>query len=318
MRAVMYHYVRPTVRGLPHFRYLHLEDFREQLAFFKAQFGVLMPEAFLEMLAQRKMPDRGIVLTFDDGLKEHIDCAASELERAGLRGFFFVNTAPFSRGEALDVHRIHHLIGEFGGETVLEALQQSQILADKLKPADDAFAATTYQHQTNSAATTQVKRILNYATDRQGRAEALRTLERRLGADVSWKKDFYLTIGDVRSLRMRGHYVGSHGVSHQVLSALSREEQQAELAQSHSDLEMDSLAQDWRLFCYPYGGPSTFTAQTVEELMQAGYSAAFCVAPGDILSSSDPYRLARFDCNMFPFGAASLGPERAAGRNLQE
>lgn len=318
MRAVMYHYVRPAVPGLPHFRYLHVEDFREQLAFFKAQLGVLMPEAFLEMLAQRKMPERGVVLTFDDGLKEHVNCAASELERDGLRGFFFVNTAPFSGGEALDVHRIHHLIGEFGGETLLEALQQSQILAESREPADGVFARTTYQHQTNSPATTQVKRILNYEIDRQGRAEALRTLELRLGADVSWKKDFYLTIDDVRTLRMRGHYVGSHGVSHQVLSALSRKEQRAELAQSHADLEMGGLARDRRLFCYPYGGPSTFTAQTVEELVQAGYSAAFCVAPGDILSSSDPYRLPRFDCNMFPFGAASLGSERAAGRQLQE
>lgn len=314
----MYHYVRQAVPRLPHFRYLHLEDFREQLAFFKAQSGVLMPEAFLEMLAQRKMPERGIVLTFDDGLKEHIDCAARELERAGLRGFFFVNTAPLSGGEALDVHRIHHLIGEFGGETVLEALRQPEVLAEKPETANSAFVGTTYQHQANSPATTHVKRILNYEIDRQARAEALRALEQRLGAEVSWKKDFYLTIDDVRTLRKRGHYVGSHGVSHQVLSALGREEQRAELAQSHADLEMDGLAKDARLFCYPYGGPSTFSEETVEELAQAGYSAAFCVKPSDIVGSSDPYRLPRFDCNMFPFGAASLGPERAAGRQLQE
>ena len=48
------------------------------------------------------------MLTFDDGLKDHIRYVAPELERRGWSAFFFVNTAPW-KGELLDVHKLQLL-----------------------------------------------------------------------------------------------------------------------------------------------------------------------------------------------------------------
>ena len=41
MRIATYHYVRPADPDLPFFRYLHLEDFRAQLDFFRRRYRMV-------------------------------------------------------------------------------------------------------------------------------------------------------------------------------------------------------------------------------------------------------------------------------------
>jgi hypothetical protein len=73
------------------------------------------------------------------------------------------------------------------------------------------------------------------------------------------------------------------------------------------------------LFCYPYGGRETFDDQTESLLADHGIKAAFAVDPRPVSPSDFDRRFALpcFDCNMFPFGTASLGRNRAQGRDLR-
>ena len=98
MKAITYHYVRPDTLGLPHFRYLHIDDFRQQLDRFVANDDLVEREVFFRALESGAAPARGCVLTFDDGFKDHFDFVLPALEARGLWGIFYVPTGMYASG----------------------------------------------------------------------------------------------------------------------------------------------------------------------------------------------------------------------------
>src|SRR5512141_2911835 len=122
MKAIMYHYVRPSDPELPYFRHLDFEDFQKQLDYFDDHFGYVPYADFLQSLSAGE-PTQGVVLTFDDGFKDHYQYVFPHLRERGLWGIFYVPTGVYGQGKLLDVHRIHMLLGKYGGKTIFEALQ---------------------------------------------------------------------------------------------------------------------------------------------------------------------------------------------------
>src|SRR5436853_162197 len=55
------------------------------------------------------LPERALLVTFDDGLREQVDCALPVLDRVGIPAVFFVTTAPLARHIVNSVHQIHLL-----------------------------------------------------------------------------------------------------------------------------------------------------------------------------------------------------------------
>lgn len=105
MKAIMYHYVRQNDPELPYFQHLHLEDFEKQLDFFSEQFGFLSKADFLQSL-ETGTPKDGVVLTFDDGFKDHYQYVLPCLRERGLWGIFYIPTGFYHSGKLLDVHRL--------------------------------------------------------------------------------------------------------------------------------------------------------------------------------------------------------------------
>ncbi len=87
--------------------------------------------------------------------------------------------------------------------------------------------------------------------------------------------------------------VGSHTVTHPVLSALPLKEQKTEITRSKVRLE-EILNDRIVSFSYPYGGHSHYTAQTVAAVREAGYECACSNFSGIVRHSVDPWQLPRF------------------------
>jgi peptidoglycan/xylan/chitin deacetylase (PgdA/CDA1 family) len=99
--------------------------------------------------------------------------------------------------------------------------------------------------------------------------------------------------------------LGSHTVSHPVLSKLDRASQMAEIRDSFAFLEQVCGALYPKTFCYPYGGFHSFTAETQEILNEENCVFSFNVEPRNIeLADTRANRqaLPRFDCNAFRYG----------------
>ena len=114
MKAVMYHYVRHHDGAAPYQRYLHVDAFERQLDELGSRWGFVDRSSFDRAIRQGRATD-GVVLTFDDGLRDHAEVVLPILERRGLWGIFYIPTAPYRTGRMLAVHRVHHLIGTYGG-----------------------------------------------------------------------------------------------------------------------------------------------------------------------------------------------------------
>ena len=85
MKAIMYHYVQEFNKNLPRLKFLHIDNFRKQLDFFESHYGFVSKKDFLDSLKTGEV-NKGVILTFDDGLKCHFDYVYKELIERNLWG----------------------------------------------------------------------------------------------------------------------------------------------------------------------------------------------------------------------------------------
>jgi len=308
MKAIMYHYVRQFNPGLPNFRFLDVKNFQKQLDFFQEQFGFVSKDEWLNVLKSKKLESaKGkVLLTFDDAMSCHYEYVYKVLKKRGLWGIFYVPTQPYQKGKVLDVHRIHLLCGAFDGSKLLTTLKmflyKSMIPDGKRKE----FREQTYIGQDNYEGISEFKRILNYFVSYEYREGLIDSVAHKLNY-LFETSDFYVPVDKLKKMQLSGNMIGSHTVSHPVMSKLSKLEQNAEINDSFGYLSMN-IKLDLKTYCHPYGGFHSFNEETVKALEESGVEFSFNVESRDIcdddLASSIQF-LPRYDCNEFPFGKAS-------------
>ncbi len=311
MKAVMYHYIRPDVSKPPYdYYHLSLEDFRAQLDFFEEEFGFVESKAFLESFKKPCELPEGVVLTFDDGLIDHYEWVLPELKQRDLWGIFYVSTQPLTGNRALDVHRIHNLIGTTDAQRVLDRLEsvvEERMIADKHR---NEFQKHTYIKQDNADSVTKVKRLLNYYISYEHRSSILSKLTSTFPEAEIGVNEYYMTEGQLKELQESGMILGSHSVSHRVFSTLSDTEQRKEIGNSFEFLDSNLGELTPRTFCYPYGGDHTYNQETIQILDELGCQWSFNVESRDVTKADvveSPQQLPRYDCTEFPHGKATHG-----------
>jgi peptidoglycan/xylan/chitin deacetylase (PgdA/CDA1 family) len=308
MKPVMYHYVRPKAEGLPHFPYLSLADFERQLDDFAADHGFVSRDAFISWAEGGSVPS-GVLLTFDDGLRDHIDFVLPALTARGLFGLFYVSSGPAVTGRILDVHKVHLALGRLGGPNVLAWLEAN---APKiLPPAEERSESSPhYAGQVSDAATKFVKRLFNWELSGEERGPVLDALldHAFAGSPPRWQ-EIYLDGEVLRDLSSAGMGVGPHSHTHEVSAELSPQRQREEVELSCEFVELNGGSRAWG-YCYPHGLAASFSPETERAVAAAGCPMAFAVEARDItapLGRERRFALPRHNCNAFPHGTASYG-----------
>lgn len=298
----MYHYVRPHDPGLPFFRHLELDAFREQLDLLGQQHHWVSAGELVEAVKSGRPVEDGVVLTFDDGFTDHFRYVFPELVERNIAGIFYVPTRPLAEGSLLDVHRIHLLLGRNSGQRVFEWLRdfiREEMLSHTHVP---EFFTAPYRFHTNDEWAVEVKRTLNYLMDDAVRPQVIEALAKEfLPDEEDFVTDFYLNAEQVREMHEAGMIIGSHTVNHPCMSKLSTMEQAREIRESFAFLERVLGPMQIRTFCYPYGGSHTFTRETEQLLREADCLFSFNVEYRDITAedlSTRPQSLPRYDCNL--------------------
>lgn len=306
MKAIMYHYVRNDDVGSPYFIYLHVSDFEKQLNFLMENFYVLNYEEILDCFINKKIIDNGVVLTFDDGLKDHYQYVYPLLKDRGISGIFYVSSLPFVNEKLLDVHRIHYLLGRFGGSKVLDAVRSlltpEIFIASRMKN----YEQNTYQKQTLDDSSRRFKQLLNYCIKPEIKTNILDRLISFFDLNEALiAKQFYLSKDEMLEMHKNKMVFGSHSHSHTLLSNLNASSQDFEISKSLQILE-EILQARIDTFCYPYGGEYSYNEHTLSSLLNNKIDYAFSVESRDITIGDleDGYEIPRYDCNEFPFGKA--------------
>lgn len=305
MKAVMYHYVRNEDPAFPLFKFLHFEDFKRQLDYFSQNFSILHPDVLKESIVTGVKPE-GVILTFDDGVKDHYHYVMPELLKRGLSGIFYISTGVYEKRKILGVHRLHLLLGRFKSEDIYHAII-GLVTEEMLSHAHvEEFQSIPYSFHNNDAYTNVIKRMMNYFISYDYREQVLdRVMQDFFGGDKELFESFYLSKSEIKDLHDAGMVIGSHTKTHPVLSKLSNAEQEYEIQHSFSFLENVCIKLPYKTFCYPYGGFHSFTNETEQILKDVDCLFSFNVETRDISKydlKERPQALPRYDCNYFPYG----------------
>jgi peptidoglycan/xylan/chitin deacetylase (PgdA/CDA1 family) len=86
--------------------------------------------------------------------------------------------------------------------------------------------------------------------------------------------------------------IGSHTLTHPILSSISDEESWNELTRSKAQIE-EGIGRPVNCFCYPNGMPGDYRPNQVQQVEQAGYACSVIAEFGMVHRSGDRYRLPR-------------------------
>src|SRR5207244_2041502 len=220
LTIVMYHYVRDGARV--HAR--TTAELEAQLDHVAANYSVVD----LDTVRTREWPEDACLVTFDDGLVEHLEVVAPALLRRGLTGVFCPSAAPVLERRVLDVQK---------SQFVLAASPDHDELARRifeLYPEGDEAELRgrwTLPHRYDPPETVLVKRLLQDALPEEPRRRILDTLFAELVSDDErvFADRLYLDLDGVRQLARLGMDLAGHGSAHGRLALLDDEGQRAEI-----------------------------------------------------------------------------------------
>jgi peptidoglycan/xylan/chitin deacetylase (PgdA/CDA1 family) len=308
--VVMYHYVRDTEASpFPAIRALPPALFEQQLDWLQRSHqiigldqleGALAGHTSLVLSGVEGLPPNAALLTFDDGFVDHYATVLPILRRRGLSGVFFLTydaSGPAQR--VLGVHKTHFLLARLGSDTFTAAVLRECELALATNGARNTrvFGIDGWERADERA----VKELLNYELPFDEADRILDTLfARYIGDEKEFARELYLDESMIVDMARQGMTFGFHTRSHRMLSRLTTAEQAAELRDGMSWIA--GLTGQARVpFCYPWGGPKTYTRDTVTLLERAGYTVAFNTVRRRIdLARDGRYELPRVDTRDLP------------------
>ncbi len=246
---------------------LDVEGIRRQFTYLRQHFHVVPLLQMAEQLASgRKLDKRMVALTIDDGRRNCYEFLFPLLKEFELPATFFV-VSSFIRGEDW-----------IWTDKVLWLSEQPSppegLVPDKLSG---------------------VFKSLNRMRpeERNARIEAMvqsagvtlpQTIPEKYGP-CSW--------GELQEMAESGLVeIGSHTMSHPILSSITDEESWDELTRSRAQIEL-GIGRTVNCFCYPNGMPGDYRPSQVEQVAHAGYACSVIAEFGMVHRASDRYRLPR-------------------------
>lgn len=118
-------------------------------------------------------------------------------------------------------------------------------------------------------------------------------------------ENFYIKPYQLKEMNEAGMIIGSHTITHLVLSKLSSKQQLVEIKDSFLFIENMSGELGTKTFCFPYGGFHSFNDDTIEILETENVHFSFNIEHRDIIENDlkdKKQYLPRYDCNQFLFG----------------
>ena len=250
----------------------------------------------VEGLDRRRLPERAVAVTFDDGYADNLDVAAPILLEHGIPATLFVATGLVDSGGPPWWDELASLLLEpepLPPTLTLSSCNGSSwripsLRANEVRPAANAPQPWEAEPGTRLRAFYEVWLAL--------RALDSPTREAALGEIAGWADTprpsgrVLMTWEELRELAaLRGLGVGAHSLTHPDLANCSAEDARAEIA-GGADRLRARLGAEVEQFSYPYG---TWTRSVAQLVAGLGFRAAYTTEGNAISWSSSPYTLPR-------------------------
>ncbi len=255
-------------------------------------------------LVNGKLPDRSVVVTFDDGYVDNLQNAKPLLKRYDVPATVFVTAGLIGEEREFWWDELDRLLlqpGTLPARLSLDVKGESYQweLGEAAHYSEDDFQryrrwrAYTKAPGPRHRLYRSLWELLNPLPEDEQR-NVLDELQTWAGAESAGRSTHRsLSLEEVAALA-RGKLieVGAHTMTHPALSALPVASQREEIQRSKARLE-DILGQPVTSFAYPYGKREHYTPETVGIVREQGFACACSNFPGTVDRSTDPFRLPR-------------------------
>jgi len=251
------------------------DRFRRQMEHLARRYRVLPLEELWRRTQEGSLPARSVAVTFDDGYADNHEFALPILRDLGVPATVFVVTGCVGTG-VIPWH-----------DRVLAAFERTSRTEAALP--GDPMPATLVGVGARRSAAFRVLGALKPLEEPERLAGVAR-VEASLGAGAGAAeagRPLMLDWDQVRAMRRGGFAIGSHTVSHPILSRQSPERVWAELTRSKMEIE-NAIGEPVTLFAYPNGRPEDYTPETVSLVRRAGYRVAVTTTFGVNDGGDDP------------------------------
>ena len=311
---VMYHYVRDLKNSrYPNIKGLDIEKFKKQIKFFKENYNFIRMEDLIQYYRspnEKKIPEKSILLTFDDGYKDHYTYVLPVLLENNIQGSFYIPTKCFQDKKVLDVNKIHFILESCIGEEK-KILKEIEEYLGKNKDSrislsyNDYFKEYAVDSRFDKKEVIFIKRMLQVVLPEDYREKLVDILFKKYVCTIGDKviserafwEELYLTPEQIRMMEKLGMHIGFHSHDHIWLNSLSKEEQEFQIKSSINYFKEIGLKTEKMTISYPYG---EYNEDTIELMKDYNIPLGFTTEVGKIdLETSDYLKLPRLDTNDF-------------------
>jgi peptidoglycan/xylan/chitin deacetylase (PgdA/CDA1 family) len=292
MKVIMYHYVRDyDTNEFKNIKVMDISAFEQQIIYLNSNYNIIDPSLILD--ANYLPRDKDVILTFDDGYRDHYDYVYPILKKYNLSGVFFVSTSVL-HGKALVVNKIQHLLALLPIDLVHSEVIRNLRLSYSDVELDKLIIDYSKESRYDDARTMFIKKMLQFVLpDEISIALVNNLFEKHKPLNENDFIDYlYLSKNQIEEMKNNGMYFGAHTFSHPHLAELSYEKQEIEIQRSIDDLAGIGISSDF--FCYPYG---SYNDDTMSILFGLGVRFAFTTEPKECHSLEYNFSIPRLDCN---------------------
>jgi peptidoglycan/xylan/chitin deacetylase (PgdA/CDA1 family) len=227
------------------------------------------------------LPDYAAVITFDDGYENNATVALPGLREAGLTATFFVSASFIGTDNSLWVDQI---------EAVLNSQERDQVVV-RFGSREERIPLSTVVERRNAD-----RRIRSYCKQLPDKSKAswLAGFFAENGIDPPKASGDYrfMSWNQLRALRDAGMTIGSHTLTHAIVTKLAEEDMEREIGGARQACE-EALATTCDTFAYPNGRPGDFDARSIGVLRQLGFSCGLTTVHGLNVQGDNPFTLKR-------------------------
>jgi peptidoglycan/xylan/chitin deacetylase (PgdA/CDA1 family) len=305
---VMYHYVR-RVAGTRFSRLpaLDVGAFAGQVDYIQRHYS---PIAIADLVGaadgSRTLPPRPIVLTFDDGYREHYGEVFPLLRARGIPGTFFPASASLVDRRVLDVNKIQFVVAAGPVTDIVTTIEDAvEGASDRV----DVRAVAAYRAdgwkpvRYDTPDVSYVKYMLQGALPSDLRGALVDELFARFVSDDqrAFAEDLYFSASEGREMAAAGMTIGCHADRHVTLTSLTRDEQAHEIDGALRVLDAIGRPREPLFFSYAKGA---FNTDSIDLLRARRCLVAVTNRPEIATLSSDALlSLPRLDANHLPTDA---------------
>lgn len=249
----------------------------KHIEYLKKHYSLISIDEFINHLLQKNLPPHSICLTFDDGYRTVFTENLPVLCKNKISAIVFLtvdmlNGIPWAWWEdlRLAIFLTKQKIIIFNQKRYLlkDQTQRVKVYQKILK-----YLKSLPEYQKKS----EVNAIVNQLTFKPGCSASL-----------------FMNLHEVNQCIKKGMYVGSHTISHPILSEIDPKEWILEIKDSKEKLGQ-ILNHQIKHFSYPNGTAHDFNSQIAEIVQKAGYHSAVTLLSGKNVPGTDLFKLRRIE-----------------------